>query len=167
MSSNDDPGAGPKYARIERERRFLVAAVPDGVVERRTITDRYLHDTHLRLRQVVGDDGVVVRKLTHKVRLAGSVRQIACTSVPLDDVEWALLSALPGDDLAKTRHVVVRDGVRVVVDELADGTLLAEIDDGDEEPVEPPAWLGVQVEVTDDEAWTGASLATRQNVADK
>lgn len=55
------PGAGgvsvgsvndlSKYALVERERRFLVAGVPEGVVEVRQIVDFYLDGTRLRLRK--------------------------------------------------------------------------------------------------------------------
>ena len=43
-----------KYARIERERRFLLAGPPPAaaVTARRRITDRYLPGTRLRLRRI-------------------------------------------------------------------------------------------------------------------
>ena len=65
----------------------------------------------------------------------------------------------PGDDAEKVRHLVTRGGVTVAIDELEDGTLLAEIDDQDGAPVPVPGWLGVLRDVTDDEQWTGAGLA--------
>lgn len=148
-----------KYAVVERERRFLVARVPDGVVAVRRITDRYLDGTRLRLREVVEADGTVTRKLGQKIRLRAAPGEIACTSIHLDDAEWLLLQALPARTLRKTRHIVERDGVRVAVDELDDGTLLAEIDDGDRDPRPAPAWLEVVREVTADESWTGFRLA--------
>jgi CYTH domain-containing protein len=54
---------------------------------------------------------------------------------------------------------VTRDEVTVAIDELDDGTLLAEIDDQDRTPVPVPSWLDVLQDVTDDEKWTGAQLA--------
>ena len=47
-----------KYARIERERRFLLAEPPaaGAVTESRRIIDRYLPGTRLRLRRVDGPD---------------------------------------------------------------------------------------------------------------
>lgn len=147
-----------KYAVVERERRFLVRAVPDGVVATRRIMDRYLDGTRLRLREVVEDEQVV-RKLGHKVRLKDGPAEIACTSLYLDDAEWALLAALPARTLRKTRHLVERDGFIVAVDEHEDGTLVAEIDDRDG-PIRPvPSWLEVIADVSDDENWTGARLA--------
>jgi hypothetical protein len=43
-----------RYARIERERRFLLAGppLPAAVTGRRRITDRYLPGTRLRLRRI-------------------------------------------------------------------------------------------------------------------
>ncbi len=148
-----------KYAVIERERRFLIERVPDGVVEVQDITDRYIDGTRLRLREIVAGDGAVTRKLGQKVRLAADPSEIACTSIYLDDVERELLKTLPGQPLRKTRHVVERDGVRIAVDELENGTLIAEIDDGDREPRPTPSWLRVIREVSADEAWTDGGLS--------
>ncbi|MDQ6523608.1 hypothetical protein RB608_08365 [Nocardioides sp. LHD-245] len=151
-----------KYAVVERERRFLVAAVPDGVSEVWQIEDRYVDGSRLRLREVRMPDGSVVRKLGHKVRLEDGPAAVACTSLYLDDAEWALLwDQLPGQGLRKRRHHVHRDDLHLVVDELEDGTLLAEIDDGDAAPREVPDWLEVVAEVSADERWTGGALARR------
>ncbi|MGH2843281.1 MAG: hypothetical protein ACRDKL_06795 [Solirubrobacteraceae bacterium] len=83
--------------------------------------------------------------------------EIACTSTYLDDAEWALLKAL-AHTLRKTRHIVERDGVQLAIDELEDGTLLAEIDDGNRDPRPAPDWLEAIREVTADEHWTGGLL---------
>ena len=152
--------AGPlKYAVIERERRYLLASLPDGVTGIRDIADRYVTGTRLRLREVRGPDGAVTRKLGHKVRLSDGPGEIACTSFYLDDEEWAVLAALPARTLRKKRHMVPRDGWLVAVDEHEDGTLVAEIDDRDEPSDRVPDWLDVVSDVTRDEAWTGARLA--------
>lgn len=148
-----------KYAVVERERRFLIAALPEGVTSAHLIIDRYLTGTRLRLRQVVGADGSVVRKLGHKVRLGSGPEAIACTNMYLDEDEWALLVGLPARELRKRRHLVHRDGQVLAVDEHEDGSLVAEIDDGDEPSGFVPEWLEVVREVTADEEWTGARLA--------
>lgn len=153
-------GPSLKYAVVERERRFLVRSVPEGVDRVSRITDRYLLGSRLRLREVREADGRVVRKLGQKVRLSAGPAEVACTSVYLDDQEWALLGGLPAAVLRKRRHHVARDGAVLAVDELDDGTLLAEIDDGDGPVRPPPPWLDVVREVSADEAWTGAALAT-------
>ena len=147
-----------KYAVVERERRFVVRAVPDGVVAVREIHDRYVTGTRLRLREVRGD-GAVTRKLGHKVRLTDGPGEVACTNLYLDEGEWQLLRTLPGREARKTRHLVERDGWRVAVDEHPDGTLVAEIDDGDDPRTSVPAWLEVVREVTDDESFTGFGRA--------
>jgi CYTH domain-containing protein len=70
-----------------------------------------------------------------------------------------VLWRFPVKMLRKVRHVVTRGGVTVAIDELEDGTLLAEVDDQDGVPVPVPSWLDVLGDVTDDERWTGARLA--------
>jgi CYTH domain-containing protein len=148
-----------KYAVVERERRFLIASLPDGVVSTKEILDRYVTGTRLRLREVRQDNGTVIRKLGHKVRLSQGPAEVACTSIYLDEDEWALLFDLPAQLLRKTRHMVHRDGLVVAVDEHQDGTLIAEIDDGDQPSGFVPEWLDVVADVSDDENWTGVRLA--------
>ena len=94
-----------KYAVVERERRFLVLSIPDGVVDVQLIVDRYVDGTRLRLREVRRPDGTVVRKLGHKVRLGDGPAEVACTNLYLDDEEWRVLRALPARELRKRRHV--------------------------------------------------------------
>ena len=148
-----------KYANVERERKFLVARIPAGVNGKKAIVDRYISGTRLRLREETTDDGTRIRKLGHKVRLTDGPEEVACTNFYVNDDEWNLLCALPAQLLRKTRHMVHRDGLLVVVDELDDGTLLAEIDDGDHPSDFVPEWLEVTAVVTQDERWTGARLA--------
>jgi CYTH domain-containing protein len=148
-----------KYAVVERERRYRLGRLPDGVSSTTEILDRYVTGTRLRLREVRAGDGSVARKLTHKVRLGEGPGEVACTNFYLDDEEWALLAALPARLLRKRRHLVRRDGLLVAVDEHEDGTLVAEIDDGDQPSALVPGWLEIVEDVTDDEAWTGAGLA--------
>lgn len=148
-----------KYAVVERERRYLLARLPGTVTSTREILDRYVTGTRLRLREVREADGTVTRKLGHKVRLGTGPAEVACTNLYLDDEEWALLTALPAQLLRKRRHLVRRDGWVVAIDEHEDGTLVAEIDDGDEPSDLVPDWLDVVADVSDDEAWTGAALA--------
>ncbi len=148
-----------KYAVVERERRYRLGRLPDGVSSTKEILDRYVTGTRLRLREVRDSDGTVTRKLGHKVRLTDGPTEVACTNFYLDDDEWALLAALPARLLRKRRHMIHRDGLMVAVDEHEDGTLIAEIDDGDQPSDFVPEWLDVVDDVTADEAWTGARLA--------
>lgn len=148
-----------KYAIVERERRYRLARLPDGVSSTKEILDRYVTGTRLRLREVRESDGTLTRKLGHKVRITDGPAEVACTNFYLDGDEWAVLSALPARLLRKRRHMIHRDGLRVAVDEHEDGTLIAEIDDGDQPSDFVPEWLDVVDDVTADEAWTGARLA--------
>jgi CYTH domain-containing protein len=148
-----------KYAVVERERRYLVGSLPEGVTGTKEIVDRYVTGTRLRLREVQECDGATVRKLTQKVRVTDGPGEVACTTCYLHDEEWAVLAALPARTVRKTRHVVARDGWLVAVDEYDDGALVAEIDDGDEPSDAVPPWLDVVRDVSDDETWTGAGRA--------
>ena len=158
-----------KYAKVERERRWLLDGLPPLPDDARQvrIVDRYLHGTRLRLREVTETDGTVVRKLGHKVRLGDDAREVACTSLYLDDAEWAALSALPGDVLSKLRVFVPHGEHMVALDVFEapyDGLVLVEIDAGDRPvawPEDLPERYHVVREVTDDEAFTGAALARR------
>lgn len=104
------------------------------------------------------DDGTVVRKLGHTVRLSEGPAEVACTNLHLTDQEWALLGTLPAQTLRKRRHMLRRDGVLVAIDDHEDGTLIAEIDDRDQPPQFVPSWLDIIADVSDDERWTGARL---------
>ncbi len=84
-----------KYAVVERERRYVLARLPEGVTSTKDILDRYVTGTRLRLREVREDDGTVTRKLGHKVRLSEGPAEVACTNFYLNDDEWSLLTALP------------------------------------------------------------------------
>ncbi len=76
-----------KYAVLERERRFRVAAVPEGAVGTRESSDRYLEGTRLRLREVRELDGEVIRKLGHKVRLSKGLAEVAYTNFDVNEHE--------------------------------------------------------------------------------
>lgn len=154
------PGEG-RYARPERQRRFVVRGAPVLPGPPRRIEDRYLDGTRLRLRRMeVGDD--VVFKLTQKVRRdEDDPADVAVTNIYLSADEYARLLALPGDVLKKTRHVSSFAGRTFAVDYF-DGRLaglrLAEVDVEDlQAPLPLPPWAGD--EVTHDERLSGAYLA--------
>lgn len=151
-----------KYAVVERERRYLVASLPAGVTTTKEIIDRYLIGTRMRLREVRQDDGTVIRKLEHKVRLTEGPAEVACTNFYLDAEEFAVLAALPARTLRKRRHLVAADGWVIAVDEREDGTLVAEIDDGERPSTAIPDWLQVISDVTNNETWTGEGFAGRR-----
>lgn len=158
-----------KYAHVERERRWLLATVPELTGRPLGITDRYLVGTRLRLREVT-DGESVIRKLGHKVRLEEDAAEVACTNFYLDDAEWSTLSVLPARVLRKQRWRIVRDGRPVAVDvfggDLA-GLCLAETDRGSGHDAGLPAGLDPAAEVSSDERFTGGALAgcARDDVA--
>ncbi len=154
-----------KYAVVEHERRWLLPGVPGGARDPRRITDRYLDGTRLRLRLVESPDGEVLsRKLGHKRRVErADPSAVLHTSLYLDEAEWAVLAALPGRELAKTRWLLDVGEWLAAVDLFDDGLVLLEIDFGSEDALRsfvPPSWFGD--EVTADEAFTGGRLAGRR-----
>ncbi len=122
------PELGPgQYARVERERRFLLAGMPPGeqTTGARSIVDRYLTGTSLRLRHVSGHDGHAY-KFTQKIPAAHpSATQGLITSTYLSKAEHDLLASLPGNTLTKTRHSIPPLGIDVF-DPPLDGRVLAE-----------------------------------------
>jgi len=154
------PGAG-RYAKAERERRFLVRGRPPKVSEPRRIEDRYLDGTRLRLRHVrVGDESVF--KLTQKVRLSeDDPFEVALTNVYLEAGEYDRLSQLPAAVVCKTRSVCPVGPHRFVLDKFhghLQGLCLAEIEVADlAEELTLPEWIGT--EVTHDDRFSGGSLA--------
>lgn len=157
-----EPG---KYARIERERRFLVDALPDvEPTADRQITDLYLDGTRMRLRLSVAVDGTVIRKLTQKIPAppdASPGVQGWITNTYLSQTEYDLFADVPGRWLRKRRRSIGEMGVDVFEGGLA-GLILAEAEftnDDDLLGFVPPGWCGR--EVTTDPAFRGGALALR------
>lgn len=155
-----EPGRG-KYARPERERRFLVQdEVPSGEAAR-LVEDRYLDGTRLRLRRVTLG-GQSVHKLTQKVRpVESDPSEVLITNMYLSEDEYSFLSTLPGSVVVKTRAVVTTTTHQFVVDEFHErlqGLRLAEVEVADlDESLDLPRWLGD--EVTYDNRFSGGHLA--------
>jgi CYTH domain-containing protein len=151
-----------KYARVERERRFLLAGPPEpaAVTGSRRITDRYLPGTRLRLRQVDhGDSGARELKFTQKVPAGrlGFVQGLI-TNTYLSAAEYDLLASLPAALLSKTRLSVPPLSVDVF-DPPLHGLVMADVEfdtDTEARAFVPPA--AVVAEVTDDPRFTGGSL---------
>ncbi|MFF1439256.1 hypothetical protein [Streptomyces sp. NPDC058295] len=152
------------YARIERERRFLLAVPPSpsSITVTRLIRDRYLEGTRLRLRRSeCPDTGSRVLKLTQKVpaNQPGAVQGLI-TNTCLSQAEYDLLASLPAAVLSKTRFSVPPLGVDVFEGPLA-GLVLAEAEFSDDQEAlafVPPAQC--VAEVTDDVRFTGGILVS-------
>ena len=158
-----------KYARIERERRFLLDRFPrESVVRIRRITDRYLDGARLRLREQAEGGGTVVYKLTQKVPArAGGAQQGLITNMYLAEDEFRLLARLPGKVLSKLRYSVPPFGIDVFEGALR-GLLLAEAEfqsAAEAEALVLPNFI--LHEVTNDERFTGGRLvsASRASIA--
>ncbi|MEU6849803.1 hypothetical protein ABZ901_07730 [Actinacidiphila alni] len=156
-----------KYARVERERRWLLAAPPgpESVRVTRTITDRYLTGTRLRLRRVELPYGATELKLTQKIPApepgGGAVRGLI-TNTYLSRAEYDVLAGLPAAVLTKTRLGVPPMGVDVFDGRLR-GLVLAEAEFGtDDEARAYVPHLSCVAEVTDDPRFTGGSLVTAE-----
>jgi CYTH domain-containing protein len=156
------PTRAGKYARVERERRFLLASPPSpsAVTGSRRITDRYLPDTRLRLRRVdYCDSGACEFKFTQKVPagLPGFVQGLI-TSIYLSTAEYDLLASLPAAALSKTRLSVPPLSVDVF-DPPLHGLVMADVEfstDKEAQLFRPPPTA--VAEVTDDPRFTGGSL---------
>jgi len=97
------------YARVERERRFLLGQFPTGVnvAGTRRIHDRYIADTTLRLRELQEDGRAPVFKLTQKLSApASGAQQGLITTMYLAESEFRLLAQLPANEIRKTRYSV-------------------------------------------------------------
>jgi CYTH domain-containing protein len=160
-------GHRDKYALVERERRFLLRARPDvpALAVRslavRSIVDRYLDGTRLRLRRVTGPaTGQVEWKLTQKVPFGrpGPARGLI-TNTYLDEAEYGLLATLPAAVVTKTRHRIPPFVVDVF-DPPRHGLVIAEVEFTTDAAAAEFAAPGYAVaEVTDDPRLTGGHLA--------
>jgi hypothetical protein len=165
VNESAPPGKERKYARRERERRFLLRSAPDLPAERTVhILDRYLPNTRLRLRQATqtagsaGGTDRIVYKLTQKVP-GPDGEPALITTMYLDAAEYAALSQLPAVRLRKTRLSIPPLGVDLFEGPLR-GLVLAEAEfDDDVSMRDFVAPGGAIAEVTGDRRLSGGLLA--------
>ena len=110
-----------KYARVERERRFLLAELPAGIdlaAGYRELADLYLDGTRLRLRSVTSPSGAILEQKLGQKRLDpdGNAAHRIITSVYLEPAEYALLATLPGRRLSKRRYAFSHAGLAFALD---------------------------------------------------
>ena len=156
-----------KYSRIEYERRFLVradsrwrAAVGPAA---RSIDDKYLHGTRLRLRIICDvESGERTIKLTKKAESSSAFHR-TLSRILLTPAEYHVFDRLDGDRLSKVRRHCVIGGHRYAVDEFngeLDGLVLSELEaDCLDELMQagPPPFA--EREVTEDPFFDGVNLA--------
>jgi CYTH domain-containing protein len=161
--------AEPKYAHVERERRWLVdrEARPDVTGQEFTlIEDRYLDDSRCRVRRM-SKRGWTSCKFTKKYETDNPAARPIVTAY-LSEAEFALFKQLPGRDIAKRRYRVPVEthvwSLDVFEGKLAGLELIeSEVDDDEAlASLVPPDWA--LREITDLPQWQGGALASAQTI---
>ncbi len=167
---NDRPQKRP-YARIERERRFLLDRLPEEVSPNdfEQLEDLYIAGTHLRLRRVRKPSGEwIVTKLGQKIIDPDAPTDPRCrqmTTIYLPENEGALFASMPGLRTSKRRYKLMEQGWTFCVDVWerplpAKGIIVAEVETPSIEELEritTPSWA--RCEVTDDRNYSAIMLA--------
>lgn len=156
-----------KYARVERERRYLLPDLPAGLTRadpHLQITDNYLTGTRLRLRKVREPR---TNKWTVKFtqKFAPDPQDLARTIITntyLNALEAETLSIFNANEIRKNRYYFEFDGRKFSVDMfLGDlfGLVLAEVSfDTDEEVDQFPKPSFALADVTNDPVFSGGRL---------
>src|SRR5215471_6183241 len=156
-----------KYARIERERRYLLQDLPEGVSradEHVQITDNYLTGTRLRIRKVrEPKTNKWTVKFTQKFpQDPKDLSRTIITNIYLTALEADTLSVFEANEIRKNRYYFDFAGRRFSVDiflgELL-GLVLAETSfETDEEMREFKTPSFALADVTNNELFTGGRL---------
>jgi CYTH domain-containing protein len=158
---------GSRYARVERERRYLLRELPPGLKlsdPHTQITDNYVTGTRLRLRKVRDPrTNEWTLKLTQKHAPAPpDFSRALITNMYLSPYEYEVLSVFEGNELRKNRYPYEHEGRTYAVDLFLGplrGLILAETDfDDDAEMDAFPTPSFAHLDVTRDELFTGARL---------
>src|SRR5688500_9307540 len=158
---------GSRYARVERERRYLLRELPPGLRlsdPHTQLTDNYVTGTRLRLRKVrVPSTNEWTLKLTQKhAPEPPDFSRTLITNMYLSPYEYEVLSVFEGNELRKNRYPYEHEGRLYAVDVfLGDlrGLVLAETDfETDAEMDDFPRPPSALLDVSRDELFTGARL---------
>lgn len=159
--------AESKYARTERERRYLLQDLPEGLTRASPhlqITDNYISGTRLRIRKVRDPQ---TNKWTVKFtqKFAPDSQNFAVTTITniyLNALEAETLGMFDANEIRKNRYPFEFEGRKFSVDMfLGDlfGLVLAEVSfDNDEELNNYPKPPFAIAEVTNNELFTGGKL---------
>jgi CYTH domain-containing protein len=156
-----------KYARVERERRYLLPDLPEGLTRASPhlqITDNYITGTRLRIRKVRDPQtNKWVVKFTQKFapRLEDLSRTLI-TNTYLNPAEYEVLSVFEANEIRKNRYYFAFAGLNFSVDMFIGdllGLFLAEVSFETDEDLDnfatPPFALA---DVTNNETFTGGRL---------
>jgi CYTH domain-containing protein len=158
---------GSRYARVERERRYLLRELPPSLQlsdPHTQITDNYVTGTRLRLRKVRDPrTNEWTLKLTQKQAPAPpDFSRALITNMYLSPYEYEVLSVFEGNELRKNRYPYEHEGRLYAVDVFLGplrGLILAETDfETDEEMDAFPAPPFAHLDVTRDQLFTGGRL---------
>jgi CYTH domain-containing protein len=156
-----------KYARLERERRYLLQDLPEGLTRASPhvqITDNYITGTRLRLRKV--RDPLTNKwtvKFTQKFAVnSKDLSRTLITNTYLNAQEAEILSVFEANEIRKNRYPFEYEGRKFGIDMfLGDlfGLVLAEVSfDTDEELEGFSKPQFALVEVTNNELFSGGKL---------
>jgi CYTH domain-containing protein len=157
-----------KYALVERERRFLLRDLPEGLTrasEHVQIWDNYITGTRLRLRQIRVPATKERRwKLTQKYAPAPpDFSRAVITNMYLSAQEYEVFSVFAGNEIRKNRYPFEHEGRKYGIDMFLGplwGLVLAETSFETDEEMDqltmPPFAVA---EVSRDEMFTGGKLA--------
>jgi len=156
-----------KYARIERERRYLLRDLPEGMTRadpHLQITDNYITGTRLRLRKVRDPrTNKWTVKFTQKYAPdPNDLSRTVITNTYLNALEAEILSVFDTNEIRKNRYVFEFAGRRFSADMfLGDlfGLVLAEVSfETDEELDDFPKPPFALADVTNEPLFTGGRL---------
>lgn len=156
-----------KYARIERERRYLLQDLPEGMTRADPhvqITDNYISGTRLRLRKVRDPrTNKWTVKFTQKFAPnPADLTRTVITNTYLNAAEYEVLSVFEANEIRKNRYPFAWEGRKFTIDMfLGDlfGLVLAEVSfESDEELDRFPKPLFAIADVTDNNLFTGGRL---------
>ncbi len=171
-----------KYARVERERRYLLPDLPEGLTRadpHLQITDNYITGTRLRLRKVREPrTNKWTVKFTQKFAPnPEDLSRTIITNTYLNALEAETLSVFNSNEIRKNRYYFEFEGRKFSVDMfLGDlfGLVLAEVNFGTDEELDRFAKPAFAVaDVTDDPLFTGGRLCdltfteVRQHIAER
>ncbi len=156
-----------KYARIERERRYLLQDLPEGLTRADPhvqITDNYITGTRLRLRKVRDPrTNKWTVKFTQKFAPnPADFSRTVITNTYLNAAEYQVLSVFEANEIRKNRYPFEWEGRKFTIDMFLGnlfGLVLAEVSFESEAELagfpQPPFAIA---EVTNNELFTGGEL---------